>query len=142
MTKMISAMCAAVGVGLVLTATTSPASAAKSARVSYATPAANTVVATVTSQQSTDQSCYLDFYGPRSYKTPRHTIEPYSAITMKVTGLPAGRYSAYLKCTALQVSKDWITVSGGSVNSPQTTLGAAPPQTSMSSSFSGLFGSS
>ena len=118
MKKNTIALSVIVGAGIALVSTPSPAGAEITARVAYSTPTANTVVATISSFEDVDMTCFVSFYGERSYMSERYTFEPATTATLRVTGLPPGRYSAYLKCMALQVDKSWVRVWGPSVNSP------------------------
>ena len=127
------------GVGVVLA--TSPASAASSARVSLTTPAANTVVSTIVSLKDSDQLCYVSFYGPKAHQSPRARMVPYGTTAISTMGLPSGRYSVYLNCGALQVSKQNLTVQGNPSGTP-TSVFVSPPRGSSLSSALELFGSS
>ncbi len=132
---------AVVGVGVSVALAGSPAAAASSARVSFTTPAANTVVSTIVSLKDTDQLCYVSFYGPAAHQSPRVRVVQYGTSAIRTTGLPAGRYSAYLNCGALQVSKQNLTVSGSTSGTPTSIL-VAPQRESTLSSALDLFGSS
>ncbi|MFE0748312.1 hypothetical protein [Gordonia sp. NPDC058843] len=132
---------AVTGAGIGLVMVTSPAAAASSARVSLATPAPNTVVSTIVSVKDSDQRCYVSFYGPAAHQSPRVRIMPYGTSAIRTTGLPAGRYSAYLNCGALQVSKQNLTVTGKSSGTPTSVL-VAPERGSSLSSVVDIFGSS
>lgn len=132
---------AVTGVGIGLAMAASPAAAASSARVSLATPAPNTVVSTIVSLKDSDQQCYVSFYGPAAHQSLRVRMVPHGTSAIRTTGLPAGRYSVYLNCGALQVSKQNLTVTGKASGTPTSTL-VAPERGSSLSSVLDLFGSS